>query len=254
MKLTRVLFSSLCALGAIATLSAQPAPAAAPAAAPAPAASFTEAQLAETFGWFVGRRMGIAELEFTPAQIDAIVAGLRLAAQAKDVPYDIEAIGPALDSFIAGKQAAYTAKLRAQGLAEGQAFLAQIKQKPGVQVLPSGLAYEVVTPGTGAYPTATDTIRVHYTGTLINGTVFDSSVQRGEPITLSLSDGVIDGWKEGMQKINKGGKIKLYLPPELAYGDMGQGMIPPSSTLIFEVELLEINPPAPAAAPAPAQP
>lgn len=248
MKLIQVLKTSLCALGAIVALRAQTAPAAAPA---APAAAFTEAQLCETFGWFVGRRMGIAELEFTPAQIDAIVAGLRKAAAASDAPFDVAAIGPQLDTFIAQKQAAYGEKLTAQGIAEGQAFMAQVKQKASVQTLPSGLAYEIVTPGAGEYPKPTDTIRVHYTGSLVNGTVFDSSVQRGEPITLSLADGVIDGWKEGMQKVNKGGKILLYLPPELAYGDQGQGMIPPASTLIFEVELLEINPPAEAA---PAQP
>lgn len=251
MKLIQVLKSSVCALGVIGALHAQPAPAAAPA---APAATFTEAQLCETFGWFVGRRMGIAELEFSPEQVEAIVAGLRKAATAGDPPYDVNAIGPQLDAFIQRKQVQYTEKLRAQGAAEGEAFMAQVKQKAGVQVLPSGLAYEVVQPGSGDNAKATDTVRVHYTGALVDGTVFDSSVDRGEPITLSLADGVIDGWKEGMQNINKGGKIRLYIPPQLAYGDQGQGMIPPASTLIFDVELIEINPPAAAGAAAPAAP
>ena len=107
------------------------------------------------------------------------MAGLRKAASPGDAPFDVAAIGPQLDTFIAQKQAAYGDKLKAQGEAEGQAFLAQIKQKPGVEVLPSGLAYEVVTPGTGDFPQPTDTIRVHYTGRLVNGTVFDSSVERG---------------------------------------------------------------------------
>jgi len=246
MKLIQVLKSSVCALGVIGVLHAQPAPAAAPA---APAAAFTEAQLCETFGWYIGRQVGIAELEFSAEQVEAIVAGLRKAATTGEPPYDVNAIGPHLDAFIRQKQTQYTEKLRAQGVAEGEAFMSQIKQKAGVQVLPSGLAYEIVQPGTGDNAKATDTVRVHYTGTLVDGTVFDSSLERGEPLTISLADGVIDGWQEGMQNINKGGKIRLYIPPQLAYGDRGQGGIPPASTLIFDVELIEINP-AGAAAPA----
>ena len=94
-------------------------------------------------------------------------------------------------------------------------------------------------------------MKVHYTGTLVDGKVFDSSVQRGEPAEFPLS-GVIPGWTEGIQKINKGGKIKLYVPPQLGYGDEGNQGIPPSATLIFDVELLEIKAPAPAAPAAPA--
>ena len=130
-----------------------------------------------------------------------------------------------------------------------------IKKKPGVVSLPSGLSYEILQPGTGEYPKSTDSVKVHYTGTLIDGTVFDSSVQRNEPAEFLL-DQVVPGWTEGLQKINKGGKIKLYVPPHLAYGDDGRPGIPPASTLIFEVELLDFKSPTPpaakAAAPAPA--
>jgi FKBP-type peptidyl-prolyl cis-trans isomerase len=96
-------------------------------------------------------------------------------------------------------------------------------------------------------------VKVHYTGTLIDGTVFDSSVQRGEPAEFPL-DQVIAGWTEGIQKMNKGGKIKLYVPPQLAYGDDGRPGIPPGSTLIFDVELLDIKPTAPSAPAMPQQP
>ncbi|GAB1488528.1 FKBP-type peptidyl-prolyl cis-trans isomerase [Opitutaceae bacterium] len=241
MKLTQVLKLSLCAFGATFALRAQPAPAAAPT---APAVTFTEAQLSEAYGWFVGRRIGLVELGFTPAQVEALVIGLRKAAAGEDIPFDMEAMGPELEAFMGQKQAAFDEQMRAQSEAETQAFFDQVKQKPGVQSLPSGLAYEVVTPGTGDFPKPTDTVRVHYTGMLVDGTVFDSSIPRGEPLTTSLFEGVIDGWKEGMQKVNKGGKIKLYVPSSLAYGAQGRGIIPPFSTLIFEIELLDINPPA----------
>ncbi|HYD84354.1 MAG TPA: FKBP-type peptidyl-prolyl cis-trans isomerase, partial [Opitutus sp.] len=142
----------------------------------------------------------------------------------------------------------YMAKLKEKGEAETASFLDEVKKKAGVIVLPSGLAYEVETQGEGAAPKAEDTVRVHYTGTLVNGTVFDSSRERGEPVEFALNE-VIPGWTEGLQKVSKGGKIKLYIPPQLAYGDEGRPGIPPASTLVFDIELLDINPPAAAAAP-----
>src|SRR4029079_6257408 len=98
-----------------------------------------------------------------------------------------------------------------------------------------------------------ETVKVHYVGTLVNGTEFDSSVKRGEPVEFQL-DQVIPGWTEGLQKISKGGKIKLYVPPQLAYGDEGRPGIPPASTLVFDVELIDIKPTPPPAAAAPGAP
>ena len=133
-------------------------------------------------------------------------------------------------------------------------FFTKLKENKAVVELPSGLRYEIVAQGTGAAPKPTETVKVHYTGKLIDGSVFDSSVQRGEPAEFPL-DQVIPGWTEGIQKVTKGGKIKLYVPPHLAYGDDGRPGIPPGSTLIFDVELLDIKAAAaPAPAPAPAQP
>ncbi|WP_153798569.1 FKBP-type peptidyl-prolyl cis-trans isomerase [Foetidibacter luteolus] len=124
----------------------------------------------------------------------------------------------------------------------GEAFLDENKKKAGIVVLPSGLQYQVIKEGTGAKPALTDKVKVHYHGTLIDGTVFDSSVDRGEPIVLSVN-GVIPGWTEALQMMTVGSKWKLFLPSHLAYGDRDAGpTIKGGSTLVFDVELLGIEP------------
>nr|WP_319398122.1 FKBP-type peptidyl-prolyl cis-trans isomerase [uncultured Carboxylicivirga sp.] len=123
---------------------------------------------------------------------------------------------------------------------EGEDFLAANAKKEGVQVTASGLQYKIIEEGTGKSPVATNTVKVHYTGTLIDGTKFDSSVDRGEPAEFQLNR-VIPGWTEGLQLLKEGGKAMLYIPYNLGYGERGAGgMIPPYSALIFEVELIEI--------------
>jgi len=123
----------------------------------------------------------------------------------------------------------------------GQKFLAENKGKEGVVTTASGLQYKVITQGNGKQPVATDRVTVHYTGTLIDGTVFDSSVKRGQPATFSVG-GVIRGWTEALQLMKEGDKWMLYIPYELAYGERGSGsQIPPFSTLVFEVELIKVN-------------
>lgn len=138
-------------------------------------------------------------------------------------------------------------------IAEGEAFLEANKAKEGVITTESGLQYTVVEAGTGEQPTPADEVKVHYTGTLLNGTVFDSSVERGEPITFPLS-GVIPGWTEGVSLMKEGAKYRFFIPQNLAYGMRGAGpTIPAGATLIFDVELLEVNPEKPAMPSAPAQ-
>ncbi|MEC6822225.1 FKBP-type peptidyl-prolyl cis-trans isomerase [Photobacterium sp. NCIMB 13483] len=123
----------------------------------------------------------------------------------------------------------------------GQEFLAANKLKEGVQTTASGLQYLVLQQGTGTeHPKATDTVTVHYHGTLINGTVFDSSVDRGEKISFPLNR-VIKGWTEGLQHMVVGEKVRFFIPANLAYGNNGAGSIPPGSVLIFDVELFKIN-------------
>ncbi len=126
---------------------------------------------------------------------------------------------------------------------EGQAFLAENAKKPGVITTASGLQYTVLTEGSGPKPKATDRVRVHYHGTLLSGKVFDSSVDRGEPVVFELNR-VIPGWIEGLQLMGVGSKYKFFVPPELAYAESAPGEIGPNAVLIFEVELLGIEGPS----------
>ena len=133
------------------------------------------------------------------------------------------------------------AKIAGEAKAAGEAFLAENAKREGVKVTESGLQYEVIEATIGQKPKATDKVRVHYEGTLIDGTVFDSSYKRGESITFGLNQ-VIKGWTEGLQLMSIGSKYKLYLPYQLAYGERGAGAnIPPYAALIFTVELLGIE-------------
>lgn len=134
----------------------------------------------------------------------------------------------------------------------GRVFLAANAEREDVLVLPSGLQYRVMRAGTGPAPAATDSVRVHYRGTLIDGTEFDSSYTRGQPATFPVG-GVIRGWTEGLQLMQEGAKWELFIPSTLAYGPAGRPSIPPNATLIFEVELIEVIPPAAAAATQPAR-
>ncbi|GAA4460995.1 FKBP-type peptidyl-prolyl cis-trans isomerase [Nemorincola caseinilytica] len=129
----------------------------------------------------------------------------------------------------------------AKNLKAGQEFLAANKAKPGVTELPSGLQYEVLTEGSGPKPTEFNTVTCHYHGTLIDGTVFDSSVNRGKPASFPLNM-VIKGWTEGLQLMGTGSKWRFFIPPHLGYGNRQVGpVIGPNSTLVFDVELISIN-------------
>jgi FKBP-type peptidyl-prolyl cis-trans isomerase len=250
----KTLTAGLICLGLVSPALAQDAAAPAPAAAPlmtAPVApAFTEAQLSEEVGWVVAQRVGLTQAQFAPAEIDAILKGLTAALNGKESPYDLQKAGPEMAAFMERKQAAFLAKAKEKSVADAAAFFAKLQDNKNVVTTPSGLRYEIVSPGEATPPKATETVKVNYTGTLVDGTVFDSSVKSGAPAEFPL-DGVIAGWTEGIQKIGKGGKIKLYVPPQLGYGDEGRPGIPPGSTLIFDVELLDIKP-TPAAASAPA--
>ena len=123
----------------------------------------------------------------------------------------------------------------------GDEFLSENAKKEGVVTTESGLQYKIISAGDGPKPQATDSVQVHYRGTLVDGTEFDSSYSHGGPVTFTLNQ-VIPGWTEGLQMINQGSKAELYVPSELAYGSTGNPSIQPNSTLIFEIELLDINP------------
>lgn len=132
------------------------------------------------------------------------------------------------------------AEMNAENIEKGRKFLEENGKKENIVTLPTGLQYEVIKEGNGKKPKATDRVRCHYEGTLINGTLFDSSIQRGEPAVFGVNQ-VIAGWVEALQLMSEGAKWRLFIPSDLAYGANGAGeMIPPHSTLIFEVELIEV--------------
>lgn len=148
-----------------------------------------------------------------------------------------------VNAFLAEIEAENTKKAEVAGAEQkkaGEAFLAENAKKEGVKVLPSGLQYTVIKEGTGKKPKATDNVKCHYEGTLIDGTMFDSSIKRGEPAVFPLN-GVIAGWTEGLQLMAEGAKYRFFIPYNLGYGARGAGAsIPPFSTLIFDVELIEV--------------
>lgn len=232
---------------------AQPAaPAAAPAAPAAAKPKFTEAQIAEAYGWYTGMRMGLNQLGFTKAEVEAMSRGLLGAASGAQPTFDPKEIGPDLEAFLGKKNEAYVGKLKAENIAESAQLFAKLKENKNVVELPSGLRYEILKPGTGAVPKVGQQVSMHYTGTLANGQMFDSSLERGQPAEMVLvQNQLIPGMLEGLQKIGVGGKIKLYIPAALAYGEEGNQGIPPAATLVFEVEVLGVKDAPKEAAPAP---
>jgi FKBP-type peptidyl-prolyl cis-trans isomerase FklB len=139
------------------------------------------------------------------------------------------------------EQTKQTEELANKNLEAGKTFLTENAKRDGVKTTESGLQYEVLEKGEGEKPAQTDTVKVHYTGELLSGEVFDSSRERGEPVTFALNQ-VIPGWTEGLQLMSEGARYKLYIPSDLAYGPGGNRAIGPNETLVFDVELLDVNP------------
>ena len=156
---------------------------------------------------------------------------------------EFQQVARSFQQSLEGKAQAQMKAAADKNQAAGDAFLATNKSKPGVKATASGLQYQVITEGKGAKPVDTDTVKVHYVGSLLDGTKFDSSVDRGEPAQFPLN-GVIPGWTEGLQLMPVGSKYKFWIPGNLAYGDRGRPGIEPNALLTFEVELLEIVAPA----------
>lgn len=168
--------------------------------------------------------------------IEHFTQGLNAIINNEEIRMSPDQVNHILNEFFEGMQK----KAEGNNSELGKAFLAENKNKLGVVETASGLQYQVITEGTGPKPTAKNQVKVHYTGTLIDGTVFDSSVSRGEPATFGVTQ-VISGWVEGLQLMPKGSKYKFFIPSNLAYGAQGAGKaIGPNATLIFEVELLDI--------------
>lgn len=209
------------------------------------ASTFESADQRVSYG--IGYNLGsnIARQGGLTVDQEAIKAGLEDGLAGSGPRIDEEALEAAF-ATVQQRSAAAAEKAGEANLATAAAYLEQNRSKPGVTVTDSGLQYEVLESGSGPKPQSTDTVEVHYHGTLIDGTVFDSSVERGEPISFPVT-GVIPGWVEALQLMSVGDKWRLTIPPALGYGPRAAGQIPPNSTLIFEVELLGINPDSAAA-------
>ncbi len=193
------------------------------------------------FGYQFGQNLKSQGVDLN---LDIYTSGIRDALGGKEPRMSQEEIREAIAEVqkrvMASRQKEWKEKAE-KNLAENKAFLEENKKKEGIKTLPSGLQYKVITEGSGKTPKATDTVTVHYRGTLINGSEFDSSYKKGQPTTFQVN-GVIRGWGEALQLMKGGSKWQLFIPPELAYGERGAGgQIPPNSTLIFEVELISVK-------------
>ena len=164
-----------------------------------------------------------------PLNLDALVNGFLDGIKGGESGLKVEDVRAYLNEYFSNAS-----------MSKGVSFLKENAQKEGVVTTESGLQYEIIKQGDGPKPSISDRVKVHYHGTLVDGTVFDSSKERGEPIEFNVG-GVIEGWQEGLQLMNVGSIYKLYVPSELGYGSQPAGSIPPNSVLIFEVELLEIT-------------
>ncbi len=179
----------------------------------------------------------LASFNLGEADLDAVKAGITDGVLKKDPKVPLSEWGPRIQ----GLQASRLAVVAAAERKSGEAFLAKAAAEKGATKTASGLIITTLTAGTGPAPQVSDTVKVHYQGTLADGTVFDSSLQRGEPITLPLAGGIIKCWSEGVPLMKVGGKSRLVCPPDLAYGDQGRPpRIKPGATLVFEIEVLEI--------------
>lgn len=205
------------------------------------ALSTQEQKLSYIFGQNIGSQF---RSESVDVDVEAFSAGVRDALDDAEPRLSEEEMMTVLEAFQEqqiAKQEAETAAAAEENKAAGEAFLAENAEKEGVVALDSGLQYKVIEEGEGASPAADDTVKVHYRGTLIDGTVFDSSYKRGVPATFGVNQ-VIPGWTEALQLMKEGAKWELYIPPSLAYGPGGTGgAIGPNETLIFEVELLDAS-------------
>jgi FKBP-type peptidyl-prolyl cis-trans isomerase FkpA len=179
------------------------------------------------------------QFDLNGAELDILKRALTDAAARKPA-IDIDEWGPKIDAFAAVRSQRVAAREKAASVA----YLTKAAAEPGVVRTDSGLIYRDLSPGTGGSPAASDTVKVHYRGTLVNGSEFDSSYRRNEPAQFPLG-GVIPCWTEGVQKMKVGGKARLVCPSGLAYGDAGRPSIPGGATLVFEIELLEIVAAAP---------
>ena len=196
--------------------------------------------LFQIWGWTIAQKTRAAQFNLSETQLTALADGMQSAIIGKPARSDLERVAPAAEKFVNDhrEQARLAAKQRQT--AEMETLFAQLKRNTNIVEMADGLRYEILQPGTGPRPKTGQLVKVNYIGSLIDGRIFDRTDPTLGPLDIKLGS-VIPGWSEGVQKISPGGRIKLYIPPSLGYGGTATGGIPPDSTLIFEIELLEVN-------------
>jgi FKBP-type peptidyl-prolyl cis-trans isomerase len=204
------------------------------------ATGLTTARLFEAWGWSVAQKTRAAKFGLQEEELAALAGGLELGINGKPCRQDLPAIVPVVEQFVNDHRKQAQLVFQQKQLADMENFFAGLKKNPNVVEQPSGLRYEILQPGDGTHPKPDQYVKVNYVGRLLDGTVFDRTDPSLGPLDIKIGT-VIPGWNEGVQQIGKGGRIKLYVPPSLGYGDVATGGIPPYSTLIFEIELLDIK-------------
>jgi FKBP-type peptidyl-prolyl cis-trans isomerase len=210
---------------------------------PEPPSGYTDLQIIETWGWNIARETRISNLGLSEAELAQLTKGLTVGIKGELSPYDLEKIQPAVEKFVNDRQEKARQAFKQKQIAAGEAFFAGLKKNTNVVELPSGLCYEIFKPGSGPYPKVGKTVKINYVARRLNGNAFETT-DSDEEVNVEISNHpppwIIAGWTEGLQKINKGGKIKLYVPYWLGYGEDIVHSVPPYSTLIFEIEVEEI--------------
>lgn len=206
------------------------------------ASRFSSLEVAEAWGWSVAQQSRIAALGLSETESAAVAQGVRAGVVGRPPPPDLAASQPRIQRFVAERRESLRNAERRRRREEREALFARLQSEPKVVAQPDGLRYEIVEPGAGAPPKPGQIVLVNYTGRLVDGAVFDRT--DNEPLNIEVGT-VIRGWNEGIQRIGRGGRIKLYIPPELGYGENSisahLGVIPPDSVLIYDIELIEIK-------------
>ncbi len=215
--------------------------AAAAAAVSASAFAETNDDYIKTFGMIMFERNGLAELQLTKAEFETFVSGMRASYEGKKLPDNINEFGQKMMEYLQKRAEATIAEKAKVAEAEAAKFWTELEKEEGIQKTPSGLAFKVIEKGSDKVASENSEVVIKYTGKLVNGNVFDTTEKRGEPAQFNLG-GVIPGFKEGLQKVGKGGKITLYIPSKLGYGEQALPGIPPNSTLVFDVEIIDVDP------------
>ncbi|MDQ8198265.1 FKBP-type peptidyl-prolyl cis-trans isomerase [Pelagicoccus enzymogenes] len=210
------------------------------------APSYTDEELLRSWGWLLAERFTLRDLDITEEELDWIAAGMLSQIQGEEPATDLNQSQLALQEYFSEREQIIRErelKLMQRQLEEnrrqGQEFFDSLFGKPGMLSLGTGLFYEILEPGNDVHPKQSDTVVVHYEGRFLDNTVFDTTVGE-KPVAFKLNE-VIPGWTQGIPLIGEGGKIKLYVPSDLGYGDEGRPGVPPASTLVFEVQLLSVG-------------